>query len=70
MKPGFGGFTRLCYSQLQGCYSDEAEAFVSSAKRALTHGILTGLFLGAQPTRATTGLQISVWAQPGKKLGL
>ena len=68
MKPGFGGFTRLCYSQLQGC--DEAEAFVSSAKRALTHGILTGLFLGAQPTRATTGLQISVWAQPGKKLGL
>jgi hypothetical protein len=31
---------------------------------AVTRGILTGLFLGAQPTRATTGLRIPLWAQP------
>ena len=33
MNPGFGGFTWLCYSELQGRYSDEAEAVLSCAKR-------------------------------------
>jgi len=29
VKPGFGGFTRLCYSGLQGRYSHEAEAVLT-----------------------------------------
>jgi len=35
VKPGFGRFARLRYSNLQCHYSDEAEALVSGAKRAL-----------------------------------